>query len=110
MKYHPNYSRLKSVWADEIIQYLEERQKSGFEIEASFYHIKHLDLYCEQIGIKEKKFTAEIALDIKLKFSGESGTNRYERVSETIKFLQYLKNKGYEVHIPTAISTKNIQK
>ncbi len=110
MRYQPNFAKLKSVWADEIIQYLEERQKSGFEIDAAFYHIKHLDRYCEQIGLKEKIFTDEMAFDIKLKLSGESGSNRYGRVSETIRFLQYLRNKGYDVHIPPPISTKNIKK
>lgn len=94
-----NYS-YHSVFADEIIKFLEYRSQSGIKtIRQEYYSFKQFDDFAIRQNIKTITLTRKQAGIWKQKKVSETENARYHRINRTKRFVEYLSKKGYEVFV-----------
>jgi integrase len=86
-----------SVFADEIIAYLDYKTSSGFKPVSYRYVLKNFDRFCTSYGIVTPVFTREHADEWIKKREDEAHTTHYSRINVTKNFLLYLNKKGFDV-------------
>lgn len=101
-----NKSVFKSIFKEDILQYLEEKVSSGYLEKSFYYHLKKFDQFCVRQYLKKKVFTRESADNWIKQRQGEATTTHYSRVNAIKGFLIYLHNKGYNIHITRDIRFK----
>lgn len=94
-----NRAVFKSVFADEINEYLDIKLDSGYTVKSFYYSLKKYDQFCCIHALTAKKFNRILAEDwIKIRL-GETAKTHYSRINAVKHFLIFLQKKGYEVHV-----------
>jgi len=97
---------LNSVFADEIIAYLEYKAASGFKSRPFGTILKKFDQFCASYEIASPAFTAEHADEWIKKREDEAHRTHYARINTTKSFLLYLSMKGYDVVVTRDVKEK----
>lgn len=100
-----NY-RFRSVFADEINSYLNDRINAGFNKSTYMYYLKKFDTYCFNLGLNRPVFTREDAAGWLKRGPEEAHTTHYSRINAIKHFLGYLLIKGYDVYVTRDIRFK----
>lgn len=101
-----NRGIFKSVFAEDINEYLDEKLSSGYTEKSFFSHLKHFDQFCSINELKVKKFNRTLVDEWIKKRPHEATTTHYSRVNAIKLFLIYLRKKGYEIHVFKGIAFK----
>ena len=72
-----NKSVFKSMFKEDILQYLEEKVSSGYLEKSFYYHLKKFDQFCVRQYLKKKVFTRESADNWIKQRQGEATTTHY---------------------------------
>ena len=87
-------SKFSSVWAAEIIEYLQIREKSGYNVTPMASNLLKLDRFCNERHLAEKIFTAEDVDAYILPRGHEAPGTRYHRVNAAKIFFEWLLTQG----------------
>lgn len=98
--------KFKSVFANELQNYLDEKIKLGYEEKSYLSFLKRFDQFLIKEDIKEPIFTAEHAARWIVKKTDEADTTHYSRVNAIKHFLEYLRLKNYDVYVTRDIKYK----
>ena len=101
-----NREMLSSVFADEIIAYVEYKAASGFKSKAFGTILKKFDQFCASYEIASHAFTAEHADEWVKKREDEAHSTHYSRINTTKNFLLFLHKKGYDVVVTRDVKEK----
>lgn len=89
--------KFESIFKDEIKNYIDDKQRAGFNGDRFRRNLIGFDRFCNEQGFKKPIFTAcHAALWIERR-SSENHTTHYSRVNASKHFLKYLIIKGYDV-------------
>lgn len=97
-------SEFKSVFSEEMIQYLNYVVSSGYKEKSYYYHLRQFDTFCVEHEILQPVFTSEQAAEWIKRKENEANTTHYSRINGIKQFLIYLNHKGYNVFITKDIS------
>ena len=81
--------KFKSVWAQEILEYLKIKDATGFNISPIANNLLALDRFCNEKQLKEKIFTREDADAYRLTRNHEATGTRYKRVNTAKLFFEW---------------------
>lgn len=95
-----------SVFADEIRNYISDRDAAGFDGEHTRRSLIGFDRFCSAQGMEEPVFTTSHASRWLEQRESESHTTHYSRVNASRQFLKYLSIKGYDVYVVRDIKYK----
>lgn len=101
-----NRAVFKSVFAEDINEYLDEKLSSGYTEKSFYYQLKYFDQFCSINGLRTKKFSQALADAWIKKRPHEATTTHYSRINTIKLFLTHLRNKGYEVHVTRDVAFK----
>lgn len=91
----------KSVFADEIIAYLNLRMSIGHRINNDRFVLHNLDSYLQTIELKEKHLPYSIIEEWFSTLAANTGANTaIVRISHYTQFANYLSSLGYHAFIP----------
>ncbi|MDD4010169.1 MAG: tyrosine-type recombinase/integrase [Fermentimonas sp.] len=97
---------LKSIFADEMRNYLSIKVSHGFQMTSYFYQLKIFDQFCIERGITSPVLTMKDAHEW-IQIDGDEGDRRYcNRLSIARNFLIYLNAKNYDIAIPDSMPYK----
>ena len=96
--------KFKSVWAQEILEYLKIKDATGFNISPIANNLLALDRFCNEKQLKEKIFTREDADAYRLTRNHEATGTRYKRVNTAKLFFFFFQLHGYQVTPPRNVS------
>ena len=99
--------KLNSVFADEIITYLECKAASGFKSKPFGTILKKFDTFCASHKIASPAFTEEHADEWVKKREDEAHKTHYSRINTTKNFLLFLSMKGYDVVVTRDVKQKS---
>lgn len=95
-----------SVFADEIGNYIKDKETAGFNGNNFRRNLIAFDRFCAQQNIEEPVFTnghASLWLEQR---ESESHTTHYSRINASKHFLNYLSIKGYDIYLIRDIKYK----
>ncbi len=95
-----------SVFAEEIQNYINDKNNAGFVGENFRSNLIGFDRFCVEQGITEPVFTTFHASKWLEQKDSESHTTHYSRINASKHFLTYLSIKGYEVYVVRDIKYK----
>ena len=95
-----------SVFADEIRNYISDRDAAGFDGEHTRRSLIGFDRFCSAQGMEEPVFTTSHASRWLEQRESESHTTHYSRVNASRQFLKYLSIKGYDVYVVRDVKYK----
>lgn len=95
-----------SVFADEIQNYISDRDAAGFDGEHTRRSLIGFDRFCSAQGMEEPVFTTSHASRWLEQRESESHTTHYSRVNASRQFLKYLSIKGYDVYVVRDVKYK----
>ncbi len=95
-----------SVFADEIRNYISDRNAAGFDGEHARRGLIGFDRFCAAQGMEEPVFTTFHASLWLEQRESESHTTHYSRVNASRQFLKYLSIKGYDVYVVRDVKYK----
>lgn len=101
-----NRSLFKSIFKDEINEYLDDKVNAGYNEKSYHSKLKLFDQFCYEQHLKEKKFTKELAENWIMRRNIEATTTHYSRVNAVKQFLIYLHHKGYAIYMTRDIAFK----
>ena len=91
----------KSIFADEIIAYLNLRMSIGHRINNDRFVLHNLDSYLQTIELKEKHLPYSIIEEWFSTLAANTGANTaIVRISHYTQFANYLSSLGYHAFIP----------
>lgn len=94
---------LKSIFADEMREYLDIKVSHGFQLASYFYQLKILYRFCLERGITAPVFTMKDA-HAWAQTDGDESNRRYcNRLLIAKNFLIYLSTRNYDVAIPASV-------
>ncbi|MCD7982018.1 MAG: hypothetical protein LUF32_06860 [Clostridiales bacterium] len=96
----------KSVFADEIQNYVNDKSSAGFNGANCRQSLIGFDRFCAEQGIQEPVFTTFHASKWLEQRGNESHTTHYSRINASKHFLKYLSIKGYNVYVVRDIKYK----
>lgn len=96
----------KSVFADEIHNYINNKVSAGFKGDTTRSHLIGFDRFCFELKLKEPVFTTLHASQWIEQRKHEAHTTHYSRVNASKHFLKYLSIKGYQVFVVRDIKYK----
>ena len=99
-------SKFKSIFADEIQNYADNRQAAGYNSYNTKMSLSKFDRFCYAHELREPVFTRSVAEEWLEKRSDESSTTHYRRINASKNFLKYLSFKGYDVYVIRDVSFK----
>ena len=101
-----NRTVFKSVFAEEINEYLDIKLRSGYCEKSFYYHLKGFDRFCSDNDLGTKEFNQALADKwVKLRLA-EASTTHYSRINAIKWFLIFLRNKGYQIRVTNNIAFK----
>ena len=86
----------KSVFAPIIMKYIEEKQSLGYKYNVETESLKHFDLMCRTINVKEPILTNELLELWNCKRSFENDTTHALRVRHLRGLSIYMLNNGFD--------------
>lgn len=95
-----------SVFADEIRNYISDRDAAGFDGEHTRRSLIGFDRFCSAQGMEEPVFTPSHASRWLEQRESESHTTHYSRVNASRQFLKYPSIKGYDVYVVRDVKYK----
>ena len=95
-----------SIFASEMIEYLQDKISSGFKEKSFVYHLKNFDRFCLDCALTTPSFTRELADGWIKRRKSEASTTHYARINAIKQFLIYLTNKGFDVFVTWDIAFK----
>lgn len=95
-----------SVFAEEIQNYINDKNNAGFVGENFRSNLIGFDRFCVEQGITEPVFTTFHASKWLEQKDSESHTTHYSRINASKHFLTYLSIKGYDVYVVRDIKYK----
>ena len=95
-----------SVFADEIRNYISDRDAAGFDREHTRRSLIGFDRFRSAQGMEEPVFTTSHASRWLEQRESESHTTHYSRVNASRQFLKYLSIKGYDVYVVRDVKYK----
>lgn len=95
-----------SVFAEEIRNYISDRNAAGFDGEHTRRSLIGFDRFCAAQGMEEPVFTTFHASLWLEQRESESHTTHYSRVNASRQFLKYLSIKGYDVYVVRDVKYK----
>jgi integrase/recombinase XerD len=101
-----NRKGFKSVFSEEIDQYLDYIVSSGYKEISYLYHLRQFDRFCNEHEICQPVFTSQHATEWIQRKENEACTTQYSRINGIKQFLIYLNCKGYNVFVTRDISHK----
>lgn len=101
-----NRPEFKSVFSEEIYQYLDYIVASGYKEKSYCNHLRQFDRFCIEHGILQPVFTGQHAAEWIQRKENEASTTHYSRINGIKQFLIYLNRKGYHVFVTRDISFK----
>ena len=104
-----NRPEFKSIFKDELNDYLDAKVAVGFQERSFTIRLRVFDNFCKQHALETPVFTVDLADEWCKRRNNEATTTHYSRVNEVKHFLIYLKSRGYSVHITRDISFKKTQ-
>ena len=96
----------KSVFADEIHNYINDKNSAGYNGATFRRNLISFDRFCTEEEIRELVFTAYHAFKWLEQGTNESHTTHYSRINASKNFLKYLSIKGYDVFVVRDIKYK----
>jgi len=102
-----NRSAFKSVFSEEMSQYLDYILASGYKEKSYYYHLRKFDRFCIEHGISQPIFTSQHAKEWTQRKENEACTTHYARINGIKQFMIYLSRKGYHVFITKDISHRD---
>lgn len=96
----------KSVFADEIQNYINDKNSAGYNGANFRQNLISFDRFCTEQEIKEPVFTTYHASKWLEQRATESHTTHYSRINASKHFLKYLSIKGYDVYVVRDIKYK----
>lgn len=99
-----NRSTFKSVFSEEMDQYLDYIVASGYKEKSYYYHLRQFDRFCIEHEICQPVFTSQHATEWIQREENEASTTHYSRINGIKQFLRYLSGKGYHVFVTRDIS------
>ena len=96
----------KSVFADEIQNYINDKNSAGYNGANFRQNLISFDRFCTEQEIKEPVFTTYHASKWLEQRTNESHTTHYSRINASKHFLKYLSIKGYDVFVVRDIKYK----
>ena len=99
----------KSVWANELSEYLLFRERSGYKIITYVSSLRYFDNFCYSNSVDLGNFSKELADQIRIKPENISQIYHYNRVNAIKRFLEWMKLKGFDVCPPRDVSTNFVQ-
>lgn len=96
----------KSVFADEIQNYINDKKSAGFNGANFRRNLIGFDRFCMEQEIQEPVFTTYHASKWLEQRTTESHTTHYSRINASKHFLKYLSIKGYDVYVVRDIRYK----
>ncbi|MEA1884005.1 MAG: tyrosine-type recombinase/integrase [Thermotogota bacterium] len=101
-----NRTVFKSVFAEDINEYLDEKVRSGYSEKSFYYHLKCFDRFCRDNELETKEFNQPLADEwVKIR-PAEASTTHYSRINAMKWFLIFLHNKGYKVRVTRDVAFK----
>ena len=97
-------SKFKSVFSEEMDQYLDYIVASGYKERSYCNHLRQFDRFCIQSEICQPVFTSQNATEWIQRKENEASTTHYSRVNGIKQFLIYLSRKGCNVFVTRDIS------
>jgi integrase len=94
----------KSVFSDEMNQYLDYVVASGYKELSYINHLRHFDRFCLEHGILQPVFTSQHATEWIKRRQNEASTTHYSRINGIKQFLIYLSRRGYSIFVTRDIS------
>jgi len=94
----------KSVFSEEMDQYLNCIVASGYKEKSYYYHLRQFDRFCTEHGICQPVFSSQHATEWIQRKENEASTTHYSRINGIKQFLRYLNCKGYHVFVTRDIS------
>lgn len=95
-----------SVFADEIQNYINDKNSAGFDGANFRRNLIGFDRFCTEQEMKEPVFTTYHASKWLEQRAAESHTTHYSRINASKHFLKYLSIKGYDVYVVRDIKYK----
>lgn len=95
-----------SVFADEMRNYISDRDAAGFDGEHTRRSLIGFDRFCSAQGMEEPVFTTSHASRWLEQRESESHATHYSRVNASRQFLKYLSIKGYDVYVVRDVKYK----
>ena len=96
----------ESVFTDEILNYIKDKNAAGFKGSNYRRILIGFDKFCVEQDMKYPVFTKEHATKWIEQRSNESHTTHYSRINASKHFLKYLSIKGYDVIVIRDINYK----
>ena len=98
-----------SVFSEELFSYLSEREKSGYKNHSALLsNLRKFDRFCVEHNLTEKKFSRELADEIRRIPAGITARTHYGYLCIVKIFLEYLSLKGFDVCPPRLTAHKFI--
>ena len=94
----------KSIFSEEMNQYLDHIVASGYKEVSYCNHLRQFDRFCSEHGILQPFFTSQHAAEWIQRKDNEASTTHYSRINGIKQFLIYLNRKGYQVFVTRDIS------
>ena len=101
--------QFNSCWAEDINEYLETKEKSGYTTKDLIYVFKKFDNFCIENNINTKIFTKEHAAKIRINNDNIKHVTFYKYINSVKNFLIAMAIKGYNVIPPRDISRSRDQ-
>ena len=98
-----------SVFADEIIAYLDYKASYGFKEVSYCYALNTFDRFCNELKLDSPVFTKDCADEWIKKREDEACTTHYSRINTIKNFLLYLRKKGLDVVVTKDVKHKQTQ-
>lgn len=98
--------KFESVFADEIQNYIDDKNSAGFNGATFRRNLISFDRFCIEWEIQEPVFTTCHASKWLEQRATESHTTHYSRINASKHFLKYLSIKGYDVYVVRDIKYK----
>lgn len=96
----------KSVFADEIQNYVKDKGTAGFNASNFRRNLIGFDKFCIEQNVEEPVFTTYHSSKWLEQHGQESHTTHYSRINASKQFLKYLSIKGYDVFVIRDIKYK----
>jgi len=94
-----NRPEFRSVFKNELNAYLDAKVANGFQERSFTVRLNVFDKFCLQHAMDIPVFTEDLAGEWIKRRENEASTTHYSRVNAIKHFLNYLREKGYNVHI-----------
>ncbi len=95
-----------SIFASEMVAYLQNKVSSGYKEKSFVYHLRNFDRFCLDRALTTPSFTRELADEWIKRRKSEASTTHYARINAIKQFLIYLSNKGFDVFVTRDIAFK----